>query len=274
VFFNRSDAERFRPTELAFLITDQQVARVTGSLGPNRPFLELDFMGKIKLFVILIGLVGLGISPLHANGLIFQFDELADLSCTLTGEICPVLPGVVVEPDFTGGVSGKVLVFDLTSELAGQVFANGDVPITGFSGGIIGDLRFTTAGGALTGSETCTVGTQSCLLIFYAFDNNGFAADVGFVSGSFPFQSPPLQAGVTQSASGAFLYTSGFVSYHGIIMLPPNQVPVPEPATASMFLLGLGAFAFLRRNKKRRHHETSDKNCPTVGVSVDRRFRN
>jgi len=231
-------------------------------------------MGKLKLFGILMVLVGAGTAPLHANGILFQFDELADLSCNLTGEICPALPNAVVQNDFTGGTSGNVLVFDLTSALAGQMFSNGDVEILSHDGGtIIGDMRFTTSTGAVANSETCTVGSISCLMIFYSFDSAGFAADVGTISTSF---LRPLQAGVTVSATGAFMYNTPFVSYHGILLpgMLPSPVPVPEPATAPMFLLGLGAFAFLRRSKGRQHDETTTgQNCLTVGVSTDCSFR-
>jgi hypothetical protein len=268
MFFNRSDGERFR-WQSRFFVTNQQVARVNGSLGPNRVgSVNWNFMGKLKLFGILMVLVGAGIRPLHANGILFQFDELADLSCNLTGEICPVPANAVVEHDFTGGTSGNVLVFDLTSELAGQTFANGDVAILNHGGGIIGDLRFTTSGGTLTGNDTCTVGSESCLMIFYSFDNDGFAADVGNVDTTF---LRPLQPGVTVSSTGAFMYSTAFVSYHGILL--PTPVPVPEPATAPMFVLGLGAFAFLRRSKRRRHDETTGKSCPSVGLPTDCSFR-
>jgi hypothetical protein len=269
MLFNRSDGEQFRSVVSLFCYKSVGCESDRFTRTKSGRTVNWNFMGRLKLLGILMGLVGVGIVPLHANGILFQFDELGDLSCTVTGEICPVSSNSGVEADFTTGPSGNVLVFDLTSELAGQMFSNGDVEVLSHGGGVIGDLRFTTSGGTLAGNETCTVGSVSCLMIFYSFDNDGFAADVGNVNTSF---LRPLQAGVTVSPTGAFMYSTAFVSYHGILL--PTPVPAPEPATtAPMFLLGLGAFAFLWRSKGRRHNETTGKSCPTVGVPTDCSFR-
>jgi hypothetical protein len=195
-----------------------------------------DRMTKIRLLVLLIGVLAAGVTPLHA-GLIFQFDEVGDLSYSLSGGPYVSMPNGVVELDPTGGIAGNVLVYDLTSPITGLVFFNGDVPIGG-AAGLAGDLRFTDSAGPLTSSETCGGDTQ-CLMIYYVFDNNGLAADVGSVSTSFLTSQTPG----TSLDPGAFTYTAGVLTYDGTI--------VPEPTPAIMMLLGLSGFVIVRRTLKR-----------------------
>jgi hypothetical protein len=198
-------------------------------------------MTKIRLLILMAGIT-LGIAPLHAS-VIFQFDELGTFSySTDNGSTFNSLPNGTLAPDITGsGIASNVLYYDLTQLLNSFVLLNGDVPIAGFKGGIAGDLRFTDTQGSLSGSETCVVGTESCYLIYYAFDNNGYPADVGPISTSFLTTQTP---GAAQDATGKFAYTAGVLTYDGTLTL------VPEPATIALSLFGIGGLALLGLRQK------------------------
>ena len=145
------------------------------------------------------------------------------------------LPAGATELDPTGGVSGNVLVYNFqpafTAAGASATFF-GDVPIAGFAGGLSDDLRFTNAQGAKSG-------TSAPLMIFYSFNNLGNPADVGKISTSFLYTQTPA---ATEAANGTFTYDSGGGLPGGVIY--EGQSDVPEPASVSMFLLGLGALGF------------------------------
>lgn len=192
-------------------------------------------MTRIRLFVLLGVLLAASVIPSHA-GVIFQFNELGDLAYSLSGAPYVPMTNGVLEADPTGGVSGDVVVFNLTSELATFDLFNGDAPIGGF-GSLVGDLRFTDPSGDTTGSETC--GAIECLMIFYVFDSEGNPADVGgSVSTSFlTTQTPMVQLNANQ-----FSYPAGVITYDGTI--------VPEPAPPIMLIFGLAALAFLRQRLK------------------------
>jgi hypothetical protein len=199
-------------------------------------------MTKIPLIVLLIALVAASVAPLHAAPIplpvVFQFDELGDLAYSLSGAPYVTLADGILESDPTNGFTGgEVLVYNLTSELAGFDLFNGDVPI-GSSGGLAGDLRFTDSAGATTGSETSCGTTTQCLMIFYVFDSYGLPADIGDVSTSFLLTQTP---GTTLDP-GQFSYTAGVITYDGTI--------VPEPAPAVMLLFGLAVLVFLRKRPK------------------------
>jgi hypothetical protein len=193
-------------------------------------------MTKFRVLVLLVGALATCVAPLHAT-LIFQFDEIGDLAYSLSGAPYVPMADGVVEPDPTGNITGGVLVYNLTPELTSYDLFNGDAPISGF-GGLAGDLRFTDPAGDLTGSEAC--GTTQCLMVFYVFDSNGLAADIGPVSTSFLTTQVP---GAALSA-GQFSYPVGALAYDGTI----NSVP--EPAPAAMLLFSLAAFAFLHKRSK------------------------
>jgi hypothetical protein len=196
-------------------------------------------MTKLRLFLLLAGVISIGVVPLHAGmmtGVVFQFDELGDIQYSIGGNPYVVLPNdSVVESDFTNGVAGNVLVYNLTSVMNTYEMQNGDVPIGGASG-LIGDLRFTDANGDLTGDDAC--GTVECLMIFYVFDSEGHSADVGPVSTSFL----TIQTPGTTVSNGLFSYPAGVVTYDGTI--------VPEPAPAVMLLFGMAAFFFIHKRSK------------------------
>ena len=200
-----------------------------------------DGLNKIRLIVILIGVLAC-VAPLHA-GMIFQFDELGDLSYSLSGAPYVAMPDGSVESDPTGGFAGNVLVYNLTSQLNGFDLYNGDVPIGGVDG-LAGDLRFTDSAGPLTGHETCGGATQ-CLLIFYVFDNNALPADIGNVSTSFLAS----QTSLSVLNAGSFTYTAGVLTYDGTI--------VPEPAPAIMLLFGLAGFVILSRTFKGQNNKVT-----------------
>jgi hypothetical protein len=193
-----------------------------------------DYMNKLRLLLLILGVFAVGSAPLHA-GVIFQFDELGNLAYSLSGAPYVPMANGTLELDPTLGLNDDVLVYNLTSELTGNNLFNGDVPIEG-SDGIVGDLRFTDSAGATAGSENCL--TTECLLIFYVFDSNGLLADVGPVSTSFLTTQTP---GATLS-NGAFSYTAGVLTYDGTI--------APEPAPAVMLLLGLAVLVFLQKRPK------------------------
>ena len=184
-------------------------------------------MTRICHLAVMLGVIALCAAPLRGDTT-FRFDELGNLSVSLGGGPFLAQPDGTLEADPTGGVAGDVLVYNLTSELSGFSFFNGDVPIGG-SGSIVGDLRFTDQNGSLTGSEVCG-GAVECLMIFYVFDSNGLPADVGPISTSFLTTQTP---GASVNSAGAFSYSPGVLSYDGTIV--PKA---PEPS--SVVLLGLG----------------------------------
>lgn len=199
------------------------------------------YMSKLRLFLLLTGVISIGVAPLHA-GVIFQFDELGDIQYSISGNPFVALPDTV-EPDFTGGVGGNVLVYNLTAAFTQNPqsplqMLNGDVPIGG-TGGLIGDLRFTDNYGDSSGNDTCG-GAVQCLMIFYVFDSGGNPADVGPVSTSFL----ATQTAKTTLSDGSFTYTAGgnLITYDGSI--------VPEPAPAVMLLFGTVGFFFLHKRSK------------------------
>jgi hypothetical protein len=191
-------------------------------------------MTKLGLFLLLAGVISIGVAPLHAS-VIFRFDELGDIGYSVSGNPYVALPEGAVESDPTNGVGGNVLVYNLTPVLTSFDMLNGDVPIEGTSG-LIGDLRFTDPNGDVTGTDAC--GTVQCLMIFYVFDSEGHPADVGPVSTSFV----TVQSIGTTLSNGLFSYTAGVVTYDGTI--------VPEPATAVMLLFGMAAFFFIHKRLK------------------------
>jgi len=201
--------------------------RMHDSVGPGR------YMTKLCLFLLLAGMVSIGVAPLHA-GVIFQFDELGDIQYSVSGNPYVALPNGALEPDKTSSL-GNVLVYNLTPVMNSFDMQNGDVPIGGASG-LIGDLRFTDPNGDLTGDDTC--GTVQCLMIFYVFDGEGLPADVGPVSTSFLTTQTPA----TTLSNGLFSDTAGVVTYDGTI--------VPEPASAVMLLFGVAAFFFIHKRSK------------------------
>jgi hypothetical protein len=186
--------------------------------------------------VLALGLLLLGIAPLRAaplDPLLITFDEWGHASYSLNGGVTfTLLPQGVVESDPTKGFNGNVLVYNLqpafTAASISSTFS-GDVPIAAFGGGSLSDdLRFTDAAGDRTG-------TNVPLMIFYSFDSLGAPADVGNISTAFLYTQTPV---TTEAANGSFIYDSsgglgGSVMYDG-------QSDVPEPASVSMFLLGLG----------------------------------
>ena len=197
-------------------------------------------MGRLRLLAVLTGFLALAV-PSNA-GVLFQFDELGNLGFSLNSGPFTPMPNGVVAPDPTAGVSGNVLIYDLTSELNTFSLLTGDVPVgPAVGGGIIGDLRFTDPAGQLTGNETC--GTVECLMIFYVFDSNGLPADVGFISTNFLTTQTPGTLLGSGTLPNSFLYTAGVLSYQGTI--------VPEPAPAVMFLFGLITLAYFWKRSKR-----------------------
>jgi hypothetical protein len=191
-------------------------------------------MTKFRHLVLIVGVIALCTAPLHA-GIVFQFDELGDLAYSLSGAPFVPMANGTLEADPTSGVSGDVLVYNLTPELFTFEMYNGDVPIAGY-GGLAGDLRFTDPSGDLTGNETC--GTVECLMIFYSFVDNGFPADVDPPSTSFLLTQTPG----TTLTGGDFTYTAGVVTYDGTI--------VPEPAPAAMLLSGLAGVFLIRKRSR------------------------
>lgn len=184
---------------------------------------------------ILLGSLLAGIAPLHAS-LIITFNEFGAASYSTNGGVTFVaLPAGATELDPTGGVSGNVLVYNFqpafTAAGASATFF-GDVPIAGFAGGLSDDLRFTDAQGDKSG-------TSAPLMIFYSFDNLGAPADVGNISTSFLYTQTPM---ATEGANGFFTYDSGGGLPGGVLY--EGESDVPEPASVSMLLLGLGALGF------------------------------
>jgi hypothetical protein len=179
-----------------------------------------------------------GIVPLHA-GLVITFNEFGNASYSFNGGASVLLPAGVTELDPTGGVSGNVLCYDLTSAFAAAgapVTFFGDVPIAGFGGGISDALRFING---------ATSGPEKPLMIFYSFDNGGAPADVGNISTAFLHPQTPL---ATENAAGAFSYDSSSGLGGGVIY--QGQSDVPEPTSISLFLLGLGALGFCGYRRK------------------------
>jgi hypothetical protein len=193
-------------------------------------------MSRFRLFLLLVGTISIGLSPLHA-GVIFQFDELGDIQYSISGNPYVALTNGVVESDPTGGVGGHVLVYNLTPALDPFEMLNGDVPI-GANSGLIGDLRFTDNFGDRTGEDTC--GTVQCLMIFYVFDSLGKPADVGSVSTSF--LTP--QTARTVLGSGSFTYTPDDSLFFD------GSIVAPEPAPVAMLTFGMAAFFFLHKRSK------------------------
>jgi hypothetical protein len=73
-------------------------------------------------------------------------------------------------------------------------------------------------------------------MIFYSFDSLGAPADVGNISTSLGLS---LAASVvSEAANGSFRYDSSGGAGGGVMY--DGQSDVPEPASVSMFLLGLG----------------------------------
>jgi hypothetical protein len=202
--------------------------RTYGSVGPSR------YMTKLRLFLLLAGVISIGVAPLHA-GVIFQFNELGDIEYSLSGNPYVALPNGVAETDPSGAVAGKVLVYNLTKALDPYEMQNGDVPIGGTGGGLIADLRFIDSSG---GADDC--GTVKCYMIFYVFDNEGLPADVGPISTSFLTTQTP---GAVLGSNGSFSYTADeLITYEGTI--------VPEPAPVVMLSFGMAAFFFIHRRSK------------------------
>jgi hypothetical protein len=200
-------------------------------------------MDRVRLIALLAGVIAMAV-PLHA-GAIFQFDELGNIADSIAGGPFVQMPSGTLQFDPTGGVGkpAEVLEYDLTSVLNGKDLIAGDVPI-GFSGGLIGDLRFTDPAGQMSDIEACGTGTGDveCLMIFYVFDNNGLAADVGNISTSFLTTQTPGTSLVQGSFSYSFSYEAGVLAYDGTI--------VPEPTPAVMLLCGLATFIYLRKRSK------------------------
>jgi hypothetical protein len=206
-------------------------------------------MPKLRLFLLLAVVFSIGAAPLRA-GVIFQFDELGDISYSIGGSPYVALPNGVVKPDFTGGVASynvSVLVYNLTAALASKDMMNGDVPIEG-TDGLVGDLRFTDANADSTRDDACS-STVQCFMIFYVFDSNGNAADVGPVSTSFLWTQT---VGTELATSTTFSYTAGnLLTYNGSITTPAIIFNVtPEPAPAVMLLFGAAAFLFIHKRSK------------------------
>jgi hypothetical protein len=190
-------------------------------------------MIKLCLFLLLAGLISIGVTPLHA-GIIFQFDELGDIQYSASGNPYVALPQGVAGPDPSLAVGGKVLVYNLSLAFGSADMQNGDVPISGTGGGLIGDLRFTDSSGGVDGC-----GTVQCDMIFYVFDSEGLPADVGPISTSFLATQTP---GTTLS-NGLFAYTADeLITYDGTI--------VPEPAPVVMLLFGTAGFFFIHKRSK------------------------
>ena len=187
-------------------------------------------MRSIHLFLLLASLMVISVRPAHASE-VFQFDESGDISYSVSGGPFIPMPAGILESDFTHGVSGDVLVYDLTSELVGFDMSNGDDPIGG-DGGLVGDLRFTDSSGALNGNEYCSE-TQQCLMIFYVFDDDGLPADVGDISTDFLTTQKPS----TTLENGKFTLEDDPITYEGTI--------APEPPPYSLIVMGLGGFALL-----------------------------
>jgi len=193
-------------------------------------------MTKLCLFLLLAGVISIGVTPLHA-GIIFQFDELGDIQYSENGNPYVALPQGVAATDPSGAVGGKVLVYNLSLAFGTNDMENGDVPIGG-TDGLIGDLRFTTTGGALTETDAC--GSVPCFMVFYVFDSEGNPADVGPISTSFLTTQTP---GATLGSNGSFSYTADeLFTYDGTI--------VPEPAPAAMLTFGMAAFFFMHKRSK------------------------
>ena len=207
-------------------------------------------MNMVRLFVAGLGLLLAGMMPLHAT-LIFQFDEFGNGSYSIDGGVVYEMPGaLVIDPTSSG--YGEVLYYNLAPGLIqynilhlGSVppLYSGDVPIGKVGGGLSDDLRFTDATGNLASTNPAT------WLIFYSFDSLGALAHVG----------PILPSDLTTPSPAAFQTSGGFTysvnylrggfTYNGI----SGDITSPEPASVSMFLLGLGALGYgaLRRKSIR-----------------------
>jgi hypothetical protein len=193
-----------------------------------------------RLFVGVLGLLLAGIAPLHAS-LIFDFDESGHASYSTNGVNFTSLPAGTLMTDNTGAnIPGHpdALFYNLSAALGANLLKSGDLPIGAIGGGLSDDLRFTNGSGALDGSY------DAYYLVYYSFDGLGALADVGSI---LPSNLNPTPV-TTERADGTFTYTADFlVTYNGISDAP--ETTVPEPASVSMFLLGLGAIGFgtLRR---------------------------
>jgi hypothetical protein len=119
----------------------------------------------------------------------------------------------VLATDPTGLVSGSVLVFNLP-----QLVFTGNVNILDPNGVTISDrLRFIDANNSFSSCDPNS-GLSACgnRMIFYSFDSNNLAADVGPVTGLSATLSQPLE-----DAAGNFVFNT------------PNGVNQGVPVTAS-----------------------------------------
>jgi hypothetical protein len=182
--------------------------------------------------VLALGLLLLGIAPLRAatlDPLLITFDELGHASYSINGG-APVTVSSTVEIDPISALGEYVLVYNLTGAFTAAGISStffGDAPIAAFGGGSLSDdLRFFNAN---------PTGSTQPSMIFYSFDSLGAPADVGNISTSFLYTQTPV---TTEAANGSFIYDSSGGAGGGVMY--DGQSDVPEPASVSMFLLGLG----------------------------------
>jgi hypothetical protein len=189
-------------------------------------------MKMFRLPVMVFALLLVGMAPLHAS-LVVDFNQLGNL--VYSGFNQGAITGYL-GPDFTNsGITSNVLFYNLSPALNGSFLFNGDVPI--YQGTtLVADLRFTDAAGNLT----YLTGQQDAYLMIFYSNTLPPASDLKVGS---------TYVTVQLNADGTFSYLGGQVMYDGVLA-PPVPPASPEPASVSLFLLGLGALGFRALRRK------------------------
>jgi len=171
-----------------------------------------------------------------ANALTITFDENGN--GILDG--LPITGVLAADPSNPGH---DALIYNLGDVAVGV----GDVSVIEFGSNlevpVISDwIRFTNANGDITG-------TSGNLLIFYSDCSDG--CDTDLADTGFPTNIGTGATGgpVFENADGTFQFVaSGPNTYNGI---SDGDLSVPEPLTLSMFGIGLGVAAALRRRRSK-----------------------